>query len=244
MGQNDKYQNIAETYDYMLFKNPQRENFFAKIFQQYNVKSILDCACGTGKDLVLFDFLGFNVNGSDFSDSMLAVAQKRINENRLKIPLFKADYQYLENSFTGKFDAIVCLSNAINEIEVDVIKALNSMKNMLNDQGIIIFDQGQTDMSMRNPSKYSLEVNNKDFSRLYTMDYQADTMTVNIFDLIHTDNQSDIKVNEFKIMIRLYDDWLKILDKVNLDGDFYGNWDFSSYNKQNSKRLIVIAGKK
>ena len=78
----------------------------------------------------------------------------------------------------------------------------------------------------------------------HTMGYQADIMTVNIFDLIHTDNQSDIKVNEFKIMIRLYDDWIKILNKVNLDGDFYGNWDSSSYNKQNSRRLIVVARKK
>lgn len=243
MGQNDKYSNIAETYDYMLYKNPPRENFFAKIFQQYNVKSILDCACGTGKDLVLFNSLGFNVTGSDFSDSMLAVAQKRIDENGLEIPLYKADYQYLENTFTRKFDAIVCLSNAINEIEVDVIKALNSMRNVLNDQGIIIFDQGQTDISMQNPPKYSLEVNNKDFSRLYTMDYQADIMTVNIFDLIHTENQSDIKVNEFKIMIRLYDDWIKILDTVNLHGDFYANWDFISYSKQNSRRLIIVAKK-
>ncbi len=244
MSQTDKYLNIAETYDYMLYKNPEREEFFAKIFKQNNVKTVLDCACGTGKDLILFNSLGFDVTGSDFSDSMLSVAQKRIDENGLKLPLYKADYQYLENTFAKKFDAIVCLSNAINEIEVDVIKALNSMQNVLSDKGIIIFDQGQTDMSMQNPPRYSLEVNNKDFSRLYTMDYQVDIMTVNIFDLIHTDNQSDFKVNEFKIKIRLHDDWIKILDKVNLHGDFYGYWDSTSYNKQNSKRLIVVAKRK
>ena len=56
--ENDKYSNIADTYDYMLLKNIEREMFFTKIFRNNNVKSILDCACGTGKDLVLFNSLG------------------------------------------------------------------------------------------------------------------------------------------------------------------------------------------
>ncbi|MCL1929065.1 MAG: class I SAM-dependent methyltransferase [Treponema sp.] len=240
----DKYSNIAETYDYMLFENTERENFFVKIFDQYKVKSILDCACGTGKDLVFFNSLKYDITGSDISDSMLSMAQKRIEENGLNIPLFKADYQFLENTFTAKFDAIVCLSNAINDTETDVEKALNSMKNVLNNQGIIIFDQGQTDISMQNPPCHSLEVNNKDFSRLFTMDYKMDIMTIKIFDLVHTDSLKDFRINEFKFKIRLYDDWIKILNKVNLHGDYYGNWDSVSYDKQNSRRLIIVAKKK
>ena len=240
----DKYCNIADTYDYMLLKNIEREMFFTKIFQNNNVKSILDCACGTGKDLILFNSLGLDVTGSDISDSMLNIAQKRIDENKAKISVLKADYQFLENTFSKKFDAIVCLSSAINETEIDVIKSLKSMKNVLNDHGIIIFDQGQTDMSMKNPSLYSLEVNNRDFSRLYTMNYLENIMTVNIFDLVHTEGQNDMNVNIFKIKIRLYDEWIKILNEVNLTGEFYGNWDLSPYKKTDSKRLIVVAKKK
>ena len=237
----DKYSDIAETYDHMLFENTEKENFFVKTFHRCNVKSILDCACGTGKDLLFFKSLQYDVTGSDISDAMLAMAQKRIDENGLQIPLYKSDYQFLENTFNTKFDAIVCLSNAINDTEVDIVKALNSMKNVLNDRGIIVFDQGQTDMLLQNPPSYSLEVNNRDFSRLFTMDYKKDDMTIKIFDLIHTDTQSDFKVNEFKFKIRLYNDWEKILDAVNLDGEYYGNWDLSSYDKQTSKRLIVVA---
>ena len=240
----DKYSNIADTYDYMLLKNIEREMFFTKIFQNNNVKSILDCACGTGKDLVLFNSLGLDVTGSDISDSMLNIAQKRIDENKAKISVLKADYQFLENTFSKKFDAIVCLSSAINETEFDVLKSLKSMKNVLNDHGIIIFDQGQTDMSMKNPPLYSLEVNNRDFSRLYTMNYLENIMTVNIFDLVHTEGQNDMNVNIFKIKIRLYDEWIKILNEVNLTGEFYGNWDLLPNKKTDSKRLIVVARKK
>jgi ubiquinone/menaquinone biosynthesis C-methylase UbiE len=242
--ENDKYSNIADTYDYMLLKNIEREMFFTKIFQNNNVKSILDCACGTGKDLVLFNSLGLDVTGSDISDSMLNIAQKRIDENKAKISVLKADYQFLENTFSKKFDAIVCLSSAINETEIDVLKSLKSMKNVLNDHGIIIFDQGQTDMSMKNPPLYSLEVNNRDFSRLYTMNYLENIMTVNIFDLVHTEGQNEMNVNTFKIEIRLYDEWIKILNEVNLTGEFYGNWDLLPYKKTDSKRLIVVARKK
>jgi len=56
--------------------------------------------------------------------------------------LIKTDFQYLENAFPNKFDAIVCLSNSINERSVDPVKALHSMQKVLNDNGIIVFDQG------------------------------------------------------------------------------------------------------
>jgi len=240
----DQYLNIAARYDYMLIKNPEREAFFKKIFLKNNVKSVLDCACGTGKDLVLFNSLGLNVTGSDISESMLNIAQKRIVENGLKIPLFKEDYQLLENKITEKFDAVVCLTNAINEPEVDVIKAFNSMKNVLNKNGIIIFDQGQTDLMMKNPPEHMLEVNNTDFSRLFTMNYSEDIMAIKIFDLVHTENENELSISSFKVKIRLYDDWIKIMGKVNLNAEIYGNWDLSQYDKERSNRLIVVARKK
>src|SRR5215510_234998 len=218
----DQYSNIAARYDYMVVKNPVRESFFKNIFEKFNVKTVLDCACGTGKDLVLFNSLGLNVTGSDISESMLNICKKRIDENELKIPLFKEDYQLLENTFSGKFDAVVCLTNAINEPEVDLIKALNSMENVLSQNGIIIFDQGQTDSMMKNPPEYALEVNNSDFSRLFTMDYLEDIMTIKIFDFVHTNNENGFNVNTFKIRIRLYNEWVKILEKANLSAEIYG----------------------
>jgi ubiquinone/menaquinone biosynthesis C-methylase UbiE len=244
MKEKDQYQNIAERYDYMLIKNPERESFFKKIFEKSNIKSVLDCACGTGKDLVLFNSLRINVTGSDISESMLKIAQKRIEENGLKIHLFKEDYQLLESTFSEKFDAVTCLTNAINEPEVNVIKALNSMKNVLNENGIIVFDQGQTDSMMKNPPEHALEVNNTEFTRLFTMNYLEDIMTIKIFDLVHTSNENELFVNNFKVKIRLYDDWLKIIEKANLNAEIYGNWDFSQYNKESSKRLIIVARKK
>jgi len=243
MAEDDRYSDIAEYYDHMLGENPEREEFFREIFQMHNVRNILDCACGTGSDLILFNSLGYSVTGSDISESMLKVAQQKIADCNADITLKKVDFHNLNKSFKAAFDAVVCLSNAVNEIDVDVIRALESMKSVLNKDGIIIFDQGQTDFTMKDPHAYFPAVNNKDLSRLFTMSYIKEIMDVNIFDFIHKENEGiyDFKHSAFKIRIRLHSDWVDIMRQVGLEADFYGNWSFEPYDKEKSKRLIVVA---
>ena len=241
MNEKDTYNSIAEYYDYMLPKNPEREAFFSKIFEINGVKSVLDCACGTGNDLILFNSFGLNVTGSDLSDSMLNVAKTKIQNINPPITLIKADFQKLSEHFNQKFDAVVCLSNAINEIDIDVNMTLKSFKSVLNKNGIMIFDQGHTDFSMKEPVKHSSEVNTRDFSRLFTMDYCDSIMKVQIYDFLHTEDKNDFKYSEFFIKINLYNDWQKILKSENLSGEFYGDWNLNKYSKGYSRRLIIVA---
>ncbi len=241
MKEKDTYNNIAKYYDYMLKRNPQREKFFARVFHDYGVKTVLDCACGTGNDLVMFDSLGLKVTGSDLSDAMLDIARKKIKENNLPITIKKADFHELREHFDRQFDAVVCLSNAVNEADIDIDKALGSFKSVLKEKGIIVFDQGQTDYTMKNPPRFFPEVNDRDFTRLYIMDYQDDLMKVDIFDFLHKETEKDFRHSEFSIRIRLYDDWVKILKKAKLTAKYYGDWDFKEYSKSDSKRLIVKA---
>ncbi len=240
----DRYARIAETYDLMLPDVPERRKFFARIFARNNVRSVLDCACGTGVDLAGFSALGLETTGSDLSEAMLRVARKRMRDEGRRPALRRADYQDLRAVFQKeRFDAVVCLSNAINEADVDVHKALRSMKAVLNDRGIIVFDQGQTDASMKRPPSYSLMVNTRDFTRLFTMDYRRDIMLVRIFDIDHSFDRNDIVRHEFKIKVRLLDDWQRILDRARLRGEFYSWWDFRRYDKRSDQKLIVVARK-
>ena len=240
----DRYARIAETYDLMLPDQPARRKFFALVFARNKVKSVLDCACGTGIDLSWFSALGLETTGSDLSEAMLRVARQRLKDEGRRVALHRADFQDLPAVFKGqRFDAVVCLSNAINEAYIDVHRALRSMKAVLNDRGIIIFDQGQTDASMKTPPPYSLMVNTRDFTRLFTMDYRRDIMLVHIYDVDHSFDRNDIVRHEFKIKIRLLDDWKRILDRAGLRGEFYSWWDFRRYNKRTDQKLIVVARK-
>jgi glycine/sarcosine N-methyltransferase len=71
----DHYEGFAERYDLFFDYNPDldslRSDFYRKLFDDNKVRSILDCACGTGRDLLLFYSLGLDVSGSDISESML-----------------------------------------------------------------------------------------------------------------------------------------------------------------------------
>ena len=68
----DIYRNFAARYDRIRPPNPGRDEFFRRLFADNDVNSVLDCSCGTGRDILLFDSFGCDVYGSDLSESMLA----------------------------------------------------------------------------------------------------------------------------------------------------------------------------
>ncbi len=242
----DPYKDLAEHYDRMKFKSPDQDEFFRNLFKKHQVKYVLDCACGTGHELILFSSLGCEVQGTDLSDSMLEQAQKNLSEANLQIPLKKIDFRYLDEHFKAQFDAVVCLSNAINEPlkDAETLRALQSMKTVLKDGGILIFDQGQTDATMKNPPKYDPIVNDRDFSRLFTIEYSDKQMEVHIFDFLHSDKKRDFKHSSFRIRIRLQDSWKQMLNQAGFKkAEYFGDWLFTPYDKEQSKRLIVVAHK-
>lgn len=51
---NDPYESLAERYDWMKQEDPVRKEFFRQLFEKHQVYDVLDCAYGTGIDLVMF----------------------------------------------------------------------------------------------------------------------------------------------------------------------------------------------
>jgi len=246
MNRDDPYRDLAERYDLMKVISPVRENFFRALFEQYKVKSVLDCACGTGQDLIMFHSFGCDIVGSDISESMLSQAKLKIRKNKLDISLKKTDFRMLPEYFKAEFDAVVCLSNSINELleDSDTVRALLSMKAVLKDGGILVVDQGQTDFSMRNPPRFAPIMNNRDFSRVFVMEYIDKFMEVNILDFIHTEKSNDFKHFKVRVRIRLYEDWSRLFKKADFgEVTFYGGWNSDLYDKAKSKRLIMVAQK-
>ena len=236
------YEGFAERYDWMKPENPARQAFFRQLFARHNVTKVLDCACGTAKDLLMFHSMGFEVYGSDLSDAMLA--QARMNVGDAAIPLQKADYRELPDAYDERFDAVVCLSNSINEPleDAETLRALRSMRAVLNGGGILVFDQGQTDASMRNPPRYVPILNNRDFTRFFVIEYAGDIQTVNIYDFTHTEDTCDFQQSSVQIRIRLLDSWKRILREAEFQQmDFFGSWEGATYDKESSRRLIAVA---
>lgn len=242
----DTYEGFAERYDWMVSEDPIRRKFFQQLFADHGVKKVLDCACGTGHDLVMLNSIGCEVFASDLSGSMLAQARKNLSARGSILPLIQADFRHLPDSFDVQFDAVVCLTNSINEVLTDdeTLQALHSMKSVLRDGGILVFDQGQTDATMKNPPKFDAVVNTRDWTRFFVLEYLGNTMTVNVFDFIHTETSSDFRHSKVHVRIRLEDSWTRLLRDTGFSTvGFLENWDCAPYNKATSRRLIAVATK-
>jgi glycine/sarcosine N-methyltransferase len=240
----DPYESFAERYDWMKQDDPARQKFFRRLFARQHVARVLDCACGTGHDLIMFRSMGLEVFGSDLSDAMLAAARR--NTGGTDVSLRKVDYRELPQNYDTVFDAVVCLTNSINEPLEDgeTLRALRNMRAVLRAGGILVFDQGQTDSSMRCPPAFVPILNNRDFTRLFTMEYAGDIQTVNIFDFIHTEDACHFGHFSVRIRVRLVDSWQQILRQAGFEEiELFGDWESTPYDRNSSRRLIVVAKK-
>ncbi len=240
----DPYEGFAERYDWVKDEDPIRREFFEHLFAEHRVTKVLDCACGTGRDLLMFHSMGLEVFGSDLSDSMLAQARKNLGQ--VDVPLRKVDYGRLAENYDVEFDAVVCLTNSINEPleDAETLRALRSMKSVLRRGGILVFDQGQTDASMREPPRFVPVVNNRDLTRFFVIDYAGDVQTVRIFDFVHTEEQSGFRQACVRIRVRLLDSWSQMLQVAGFSSfDFFGDWKRTPYSKETSRRLIGVSRK-
>ncbi len=245
----DAYESFADRYDLFYDKlediDPFAASFYRKLFEDNRVQSVLDCACGTGRDLVLFHSLGSDVAGSDVSEAMLNQAQKNLSKLGANVPLEKADYRELPQHFNRKFDAVMCLSTAIGEMpdETEVIRAFRSMYKVLNRGGILVLTQGTTDKQWAEKPRFIPMVNTKDFSRICVIDYQDRGARYNILDIFHSNKITDFKVWSIDyLQILLRNDFDRLLKTAGFKTvEFYGNYNFDNYDVKSSIHLIVIA---
>ncbi|MFH1638983.1 MAG: class I SAM-dependent methyltransferase [Chloroflexota bacterium] len=248
----DMYADFAGRYDLFFGggfgeHNHERAGFFRRLFAENQVHSVLDCACGTGRDLHFFHTLGCEVTGSDISEAMLAQAKKNLAEQGLHLPLVKADYRELPQTFSRQFDAVVCLATAIAEVpgEAEALRAMRSMSGVLRDGGILVLTQGTSDKQWREKPRFILAVNAGDFSRLFVIDYFGLGATYNILDIFHDEKERGLKVFSIEYrQIYLRDDQETLLKEAGYRCvDFYGSFNFDRYDKELSNRLITVARK-
>jgi len=241
----DVYEQFA--YDYDEFGSitdfhGDEKTFFENLFKENDVKTILDCACGTGQHLCMLYEMGYDVSGSDYSVSMLEVAQKNLQNHSISVPLCQCDFRYLEHKHRNTFDAIVCLSTALPHLhsDEDLILALKSMNQKLNKGGVLVLTQGTTPYTLSLPP-IEVVINREAFSRIFVKEHDGKFQTIHVLDLFHSKNR--IEDNQYDIVYRiLFDnDYRRLLSEAGFEEvHIYGDYDMSAYN-ENSRRLIVVA---
>ena len=216
--------------------------FFKTVFDNYDVKTVLDCACGTVQHLYMLSEMGYDVSGSDYSMSMLEMARKNLKNHGISIPLYQCDFRHLEQEHKNTFNAVVCLTTSLPHLHTDedLILALKSMKQRLNKNGVLVLTQGTTHYTLSLPP-IEVVVNRVNFSRIFIKEHDDTFQTIHVLDLFHSKNR--IENNQYDIVYRiLFDnDYRRLLSEAGFKKvSIFGEYDMSEYCKD-SRRLIVVA---
>ncbi|MFY9564638.1 MAG: class I SAM-dependent methyltransferase, partial [Limnochordia bacterium] len=141
------YKNIAHRYHWFFSSwenvmNRQMEQL-VPLLRKHKIRSVLDCACGTGLQLIGLAESGFDVVGSDLSENMLAVARRNLEKEGIgDVQLIQADFREINKKIDRKFDAVICMGNSIPHLleEDEILKALRSIHDCLDNEGISVIE--------------------------------------------------------------------------------------------------------
>jgi SAM-dependent methyltransferase len=114
------------------------EPFYRRLFERYNVKSVVDVACGTGHHAAMFSSWDMRVAGADLSSGMIERARRQ-HSAELGIEWSVRGFDRpIEN--TDAFDAAICVGNslALAPDEATVAASIRCMVDGVREQGLIV----------------------------------------------------------------------------------------------------------
>ena len=242
------YNGFADKYDLMI--SDKRYNaeipFFEKIFKEYKVKSILDCACGTGWHAIKFQELGFEATGCDISKDMITKAKS----NSSSVDFFQADFKKLDKSIDKNFDCVICWGNSLSHEleEKDILSALKNMYNALNDKGIVVVQIRNLPILIKEnkrifPMHFHKEPNGDVKLFIYVLDFCKTKTTYNVISVIESDGVPKFEVNSSDYRIVSCDELKSLMIKAGFKNlKAYGDFQFTKFNK-NSDDIIIIGSR-
>ena len=228
-------QKTVEMWDDFVNWNKRKEgegDFFINTLKKYNVKTVLDMACGTGYDSIRLVKEGFKVKSCDGSQEMVKKSIKNAKKEGINLDVIQCDWRNLIDKFKKEqFDAIICLGNSFTHLfsEKDRESVVNQIYFLLNKGGVLIIDQRNYDYIL-----------SKGYKSKHKYVYCGETIDV---DVIHKNDSLvrfkytkkgngyftldlyPIRINEMRALIRkagfeslfTYGDFERTFDKNNTD---------------------------
>jgi SAM-dependent methyltransferase len=234
------FNKYSEYYDLIYNdKNYSNEvNYIHETIQKFNpgATTILDIGCGTGIHANLLASLGYKVHGIDFSESMIEIANDKLetsdykkNSENLKFSIGDLRYFNLEE----KFDVVLSLFHVLSYLNTnqDVLNGINTINNHLNQGGIAIFDFWHgpgvlTDLPL--PRKKMIENSNLKVTRFAnpTLDILTNTVLVH-YDLLIYDKKDNkyFELNENHSMRYFFKcDFEFLLKEMSPNQNYFFDW--------------------
>lgn len=199
----DSYAGFAERFDLLIDwdrRQKREETFFRRLLPD-NVRSVLDCYCGTGFHCAMLGKMGYYIEGVDCSPEMLRVARKNLDSSGMEIKLHCADVKEMQPVLDRKFDCVLSMGNSLphEPTDEDLLKALNSMREALVPGGICIIHMEDYNALYRDrerfiPSRFKRYDDGTDVF-IFAIDYSRRRVIFNILSIIERGGKAEFHVD-------------------------------------------------
>ena len=136
----------AELYDLFYADKPYEKEalFVHECLQQYSVgrtQRLLELACGSGSHAFVLEKLGYEIVATDYSEDMLACAQRKAVKAGSSIGFRQQDMRTLDVG-ERSFDAVICLFDSIGYVETNeaLMQVLQGVHRHLRPDGLFVFE--------------------------------------------------------------------------------------------------------
>jgi ubiquinone/menaquinone biosynthesis C-methylase UbiE len=225
--------------------------FFKKIFDENKVKTILDCACGTGKHVILFSQLGYDVEGCDLSSEMVQRAKINAIASGVKVNFVQADFKRLSEVFNRKFDCVVCVGNSLtHELEEQgVASAVESMYSVLREEGVAVVQIRNIPKLVRDktrifPLHHHREPNGDLKLFFYVLDFSPSKVTFNVVSYIESEGRPKFEVTSVDYNLISEGKLASLMAEAGFKNlRTYGDFEFANFRDSESADIIIVGNK-
>lgn len=235
------YNLLTEYYNEIFPFNNQKKQFFKK-YLEISGLYVLDAGCATGELVFYAETLNNKCTGIDITDAFINKAlekKKAISSNSefININMLEIDRQFKQ----GSFDVITSIGNTLPHLDKNQIKLfLFKAADILSNNGILITQFFNFDNIIdQNYYEFPLiETENIIFRRYYDIT-NKETIKFHI-NLTNKDTQENI-ISETILYPLFFKDFNQMCDEAGFyDRDYFGNFDNSSLNSQNSSLIAIL----
>jgi glycine/sarcosine N-methyltransferase len=243
----DSFAGIAEDYDAMFPRDLAEDSrMLAPLFERRGIKSVLDCACGTGTHVAMLARQGYDVTGSDASEAMLAQARLRLEETGIQARLSSASWSNLPHVFRERFDAVICIGNSLPLATSDdeVAAAVAGMYGVLAPGGVLVIQNRNMDKMIREKPDAILNEADDGYV-LFVFEYRDQYVVYKIFYLVTAGvDEGKVTNNQFTMNLLTRPKFERMIKQAGATSyKFFGDSYLSSFSASRSPRLIAAVSK-